>query len=134
MGVEKNVAVEMRITAHRSADILSASFNDERDASSASITDGAIDTRTATVSLCKLEVWIFEQTIHEDNQFAHAGHQRHFGFLARRAQPQVAGFENTIMLHRAQRGHVDRASHRGPSAGTVPHTLRSAAVAVVGGH
>ena len=36
----------------------------------------------ATVLVCKLELGVFQEAVHEDDEFAQTGHQRHFGLLA----------------------------------------------------
>ena len=77
---------------------------------------------------------IFEEAVHEDDEFAQAGHQRHLRFLARRPQLQIKRFEDGVVFDRAQRGHVERATHHAAPAGDVPHPRFISAVLVVGGH
>ena len=48
--------------------------------------------RKATVLAGKLEVMIFEEAVHEDDELAHAGGQGDEGFLACGAQAQVKLF------------------------------------------
>jgi len=46
--------------------------------------------------VCKGEVWIFEQVIHQDDQLPHDRRERDFGGFARRNQPVVKRLEQVI--------------------------------------
>ena len=49
----------------------------------------------ATVLVCKLELGVFEEAVHQDDEFAQAGHQRHFG---RHIPHFIAIRQNQILL------------------------------------
>ncbi len=48
----------------------------------------------------------FEHHVEDGEQLAHRGDQRHLGWLARGAQPQVEGPQHWIAAHCADRGDV----------------------------
>ena len=80
---------------------------------------------------CKGEVWLFKQLVHEDDELAHASGDGHEWFLSGRAQAVIKLFEDAVISHRAQRGHVERGENRAATAADVAHAFLSAAVTVV---
>ena len=58
----------------------------------------------------------FAQGVAEDEEFAHAGRQRHLGRLAGRDQPLVEGPETGGDPGRRQGGHVQHGADRGTPA------------------
>lgn len=81
--------------------------------------------------VCKREVWIFEQMIHQDDQLSHDRRERDFGGFARRDQPVVKRFEQVIAPAGRQRGHVERTSHFDPPAADAALARPLPAVAVI---
>ena len=51
----------------------------------------------ATVLTGKLKIMIFEEAVHEDDEFAHAGGHGDEGFLAGGAQAQIKLFEDAVV-------------------------------------
>jgi hypothetical protein len=76
---------------------------------------------------------IFEEAVHEDDEFAHAGGHGDEGFLSCGSQAQIKLFEDAVVPHGTQGGHVERAPHRRPSAVNAPDSCLATAVAVVRG-
>ena len=85
----------------------------------------------ATVLVGKLEMIIFEEAVHEDDELAHAGGHGHKGFLSGGAQPQVKFLEDAVVAHGRQRSHVKRVPCCAPSALDSSVSLLSATVTVV---
>ena len=79
----------------------------------------------------KLEIIIFEETVHEDDELAHTGGHGHEGFLSCCPQAQIKLFEDAVMPHGAQRRHVERAPHRATPAVDSADSVLAATVAVV---
>jgi hypothetical protein len=64
----------------------------------------------------KFKVWIFEQAVHEHDQFSHAGDQSHFWLFSGRSQAEVERFEDRVVFDCAQCGDVERAPDSGSAA------------------
>ena len=79
----------------------------------------------------KGEFGIFEEVVHEDDEFAHDGGHGDEGFFTVGAEPQIQGFEDVVVAHGTQRGHVECAPHGAASAADMAHTFDATAVAVV---
>jgi hypothetical protein len=80
----------------------------------------------------KLEVFIFKEAIHQDDEFAHAGCYGDQWLFARGAQPLVKSFENAVMSDGAHRGHVERPAHGCSPAVNVSDPGVISAVSIVG--
>ena len=76
--------------------------------------------------MLECKVWIFEEVVHEDDEFAHDGSESDFGRLACGAQPLIKLFELPVGMRRNQGRHVERPADRcAPTAdasATVPLT------------
>ncbi len=81
----------------------------------------------------KLEVIIFQEAVHEDDGFAHAGGQGHPGFFPCGAEALIERFEDAVVAHGTQGRHVEGAADGPPSAADVAHPLLRTALAVAGG-
>jgi hypothetical protein len=46
----------------------------------------------ATVLICKLEFWIFQEAVHQDDEFAHGRRQGQLGFFPSRPKAKIKGF------------------------------------------
>ena len=88
----------------------------------------------ATVLVGKLKFIIFEQVVHEDDEFAHAGGHGNQWFLSRSQQARIKLFENAVMAHGTQGGHVERTPYGVPPATDVAGSFLGSAIAVVRGH
>ena len=88
----------------------------------------------ATVLVGKLKFFIFEEVVHEDDEFAHASGHRHQWFFSGGEQARIKLFKNAVMPHGAQGGHVERTPHGPPTAADVAHALQHSAVAIIRGH
>jgi hypothetical protein len=84
--------------------------------------------------MCKLKTWVFDESIHQDDKFAHAGNERDFWLFSCGAQSQVKGFEDGVMLDGAQSRHVEGAPHGNPAAGDVANALACTAIPIIRGH
>ena len=62
----------------------------------------------ATVLAGKVEVWVFQEAVHEDDEFAHDGSEGDFRWFSGGAEPGIKGFEDVVMADGAQGGHVKR--------------------------
>src|SRR5271156_2520521 len=60
--------------------------------------------------ILEYKVRIFEDVIHEDDEFAHDGGQGDFGGFASGPEPLIELFELMIRAGRDQGGHVERAA------------------------
>ena len=56
----------------------------------------------------KLKFLIFEEVVHEDNEFAHARGEGDHWFFACGPQAGIKPFQNAVMPDVAQGGHVER--------------------------
>src|SRR5437016_5762621 len=54
---------------------------------------------------------IAHPAVEHHHHLAHAGHQRHFGWLAAGRQPTIKLPDRTVAAHRAQRRHVQYTAH-----------------------
>src|ERR1035437_8076372 len=89
--------------------------------------------REATVLTGKLKIMIFEEAVHEDDEFAHAGGHGDEGFLAGGAQAQIKLFGDAVVPHSPQGRHVEGAPHRRAAAVNAPDSILAATVAVGSG-
>ena len=88
----------------------------------------------ATVLIGKLEVIIFKEAVHENDEFAHAGGHGDEGFLSCRAQAQIKFFKDAVVPHSTQSRHVERAAHRPPPAIDSADSILATAVAIIRGN
>ena len=79
----------------------------------------------------KLEIIIFEETVHEDDELAHTGGHGDERFLSCRPQTEVKLFEDAVVPDRAQGGHVKGVSGGTASAADVAQAVLTTTVAVV---
>jgi len=86
----------------------------------------------ATVLTGKLELIIFQEVVHEDDEFAHAGGQGDQGFFTGSPQAQIEGFKNAVMADGAQGGHVEGATDGMSAAADVTALGLVPAITVVG--
>ena len=87
----------------------------------------------ATVLVGKLKFIIFEQVVHEDDEFAHAGGHGDQWFFSRGQQARIKLFENAVMPHGTQGGHVERTPYGAPPATDMAGSFLGSAIAVVRG-
>ena len=90
--------------------------------------------RRATVLMRKGKMWIFDEMVHQDDQFAHACYEGDFRRFTGGAEPQVEGLENGIVPDGAQRGHVERGADDRTSAGDMAISALCSAVLIVRGY
>ena len=82
----------------------------------------------------KLEIIIFEETVHEDDKLAHTGGHGDEWFLSRGSQTQIKLFEDAVMAHSTQSRHVERAAHRPTTAIDSSDSVLATTIAVVRGY
>src|ERR1700761_3260506 len=87
----------------------------------------------ATVLVCKLEVGIFEETIHEHDEFAHAGDEGDFWFFASGSEAGIKSFEDGIVTDGAQGGHIKGTADGFATACDMTRTRLLPAIAIIGG-
>jgi hypothetical protein len=87
--------------------------------------------RRATVLRSKLEIFIFEEAVHQDDEFAHASGQGDQRLFARSSESLIKGFEDAIMFDGAHRGHVEGAAHGDTPAADVPRSVVISAVSII---
>jgi hypothetical protein len=80
----------------------------------------------------KGKMWIFEEVVHQDDEFAHAGDQGDFWLFTGGAEPQVKGFEDGVVADGAEDGHVESGADGGSSARDVTLAALASAVLIVG--
>lgn len=80
----------------------------------------------------KLEVFIFKEAIHEDDEFAHTGSDCDQWFFTCGSQTQVKGLEDGVMSDGAQSGHVQSAPNCAPAAANGTLSFLGATVTVIG--
>ena len=88
----------------------------------------------ATVLVCKLEVFIFEELVHKDDEFAHAGGHGDEGFLSGGAPAGIKFLQDAVVAHGAQRGHVECAADGSATAVDASDSALFATVTVIGSH
>ena len=54
---------------------------------------------------------MFDHGIEDRQQLVHAGHQRHFGPLARRSEPLIEGFDDGVPSRRHHGAHIERTTN-----------------------
>ncbi len=79
----------------------------------------------------EFEVWVFEETIEQDDEFAHDGSESDHLDFAGGTKALVKVFEDLIVADGAQSGHVESAAHGGPAPANEAHATSGAPVAVV---
>jgi hypothetical protein len=80
----------------------------------------------------KGKLWIFDEVVHQDDEFADAGDQGDFRLFTGGAEPQVKGFEEGVVADGAEDGHVESGADGGSSATDVPLAVLASAVLIVG--
>ena len=73
----------------------------------------------ATVLIGKLEVFIFKEAIHEDDEFAHTGGDCDQWFFTCGPQALIEVFEDAVVPDGTQGGHIEGATHWPASAADV---------------
>src|ERR1041385_2533908 len=79
------------------------------------------------------KVGIFEDMIHEDNEFSHDGSEGNFGGFACNAEPLVKDFQRGVGMGGYQGGHVKGSSYGGASAPDGSATVPAATFSGGGG-
>jgi hypothetical protein len=72
----------------------------------------------------------FEHGVENEQQLAHHGYQRHFGWFTSRAQAQVKRLEHWIAPHRGNRGHIQRPTYARPAARNLALATQGSAITV----
>ena len=80
----------------------------------------------------KVEVIIFEESIHEDDEFAHNGGKGDEGFFTAGAQAEVKFFKDGFVTDSAQGSHVESATDCFTATGDMTRTGLATAVLIVG--
>jgi hypothetical protein len=88
----------------------------------------------ATVLISKLKFFIFEEVVHEHDEFAHTRGEGDQWFFASGPQACIKLFKNAIVPDGAQSGHVKGTSHGSPATADVAYSSKLSAVAVIGSH
>src|ERR1039458_10301200 len=82
----------------------------------------------ATVLTGKLEIIIFEEVVHEDDELAHTGGHGYEWFFSSGEQAQIKLFKDAVVADGTQGGHVERAAHGAAAATDVAHAFLTTAV------
>jgi hypothetical protein len=73
---------------------------------------------------------MFEHSVKDEQEFAHAGSQRHLGRFARRAQPLMKVPQRRVMADGGEGGHIERHAHLAAPAPDHSFAPQGAAVVV----
>jgi len=79
----------------------------------------------------KVKVFIFQEAVHENDEFAHAGSESDQGFFTGGAEPEVKSFENAVMTDGAHGGHVKGSAHSDSSATDMTCAAMISAIPVI---
>ena len=84
--------------------------------------------------ICKLKLVIFKEVVHEDDELAHAGSEGDQGFFTSGPESLIKVFQDPVMTHGTQGGHVEGTANRASTATDVAPARQVATVAIIRCH